>query len=531
MPEDITGGAPSGGAPSAPVSTPAPAAPASATPAVPSTPAPVAAPAVPSAPPTKGIQESDNDFLKRFHEYQDKQPKEVPEAAKPVAAEPVKPVEPVKPAVDPAKPAEVKPIDAAPVDDDPLDKIGPLPASTFAKAIADHPEEAKAFFAATGLDMGDMTAGFREAAFAHQVKEAGLVDLDSAKFAVATTATMRKMDLAATEVKRGDITSTLGFVRDVLMPMSYVLDDDGNPRMMDVQEGGKTVQYPQTDGTVQVLIDNFRDLGFEQIAHDAKALLARTDNAQAQELGQNLTDAVAAIQAYVKGAPPSGEELSEELKQQKATLDAREATLNTQRQAEEEQRFTKFTEDIRVGADSALDGKINGWLGESSLAAKDGDSDSEKGRKEFLRNGVVKEIRDGLLARLEKDDAFLAEQEQLARRGASAKTLTGLVNLYKRYSTRYLENVATPILTRAGGERVRQVQALRDKVATQEKVTQMEPRGATAPALPRTPQVNETELMRQSRAELQKELRRDPNPSEMVARFRQLQAKAVAQPA
>jgi hypothetical protein len=536
MAEEITGGAPSGGAPSAPVSSPAPAAPASAAPAsVPSAPAPVAvpsAPAAPAGPPVKGIQESDNDFLKRFHAYQDAQPKEpVAEPPKPVATEPVKPVtEPVKPATDPAKPEPVKPAAEAAAVDDQLDKLGPLPASKFAEALAAHPELETALEAA-GIPKDDIFAGLREAAFAQQIKETGIVDLDSAKFAMATTATMRKMDLAATEVVRGDMGSTVNFVRDVLLPMSYVLDDEGNPRMMDVQEGGRTVQYPQTDGTVQVLIDNFRDLALEQVAADAGALLKRTDNAQAQELGQQLQDAVKAVQTYIKGNPASGEELTEELKQQKATLDARQAEMDNQRTQESEQRFNKFREDIRTGADNALDEKVTGWLGQSTLAESETDSASEKQRKEFLRNGAVKEIRDGLLARLAADDGFLAEQEQIARRGASAKTQTALVNLYKRYSTRYLENVATPVLQRAGGERVRQVQALRAKVATQEKVTQMEPRGATSPALPRTPQVNETELMRQSRTELQKELRREPNSSEMIARFRQLQAKAIAQPA
>jgi hypothetical protein len=533
MPEEPVS-VPSGSAPSSPaVSSPAPAA-APSTPApaaAPSTPAPIAAPAAPSGPPVKGISEPDNEFLKRFHEYQDAQPKEAPEPPKPVAAEPAKPaVEPAKPATEPAKPAEApKPAEA--VVDDPLDKLGPLPASKFAEALAAHPE-LEAALETAGIAKDDLFAGLRDAAFASQVRDAGLVDQDSVKFAVATTATMRKMDLAATEVKRGDLGTTIGFVRDVLLPMSYVLDDDGNPKMVDVQEGGRTVQYPQTDGTVQVLIDNFRDMAIEQIAADAQALLKRTDNAGMQEKGQAIADAVKTLQEYIQGAAPSTEELTDELKQQKAGLDARQAEMDTARNKEADDRFNKFKDDIRTGADTALDEKVNGWLGQSSLAAQETDTASEKDRKEFLRNGVVKEIRDGLLSRLSTDDAFLAEQEQISRRGASPKTMTALVNLYKRYSTRYLETVATPVLTRAGGERVRQVQALRAKVATQEKVTQMEPRGATSPALPRAPQVNETELMRQSRTELQKELRREPNTSEMIARFRQLQAKvAVAQPA
>lgn len=41
-------------------------------------------------PPVKGPTAPDNEFLKRFHAYQDAQPKDQPEPPKPVAAEPAK---------------------------------------------------------------------------------------------------------------------------------------------------------------------------------------------------------------------------------------------------------------------------------------------------------------------------------------------------------------------------------------------------------------------------------------------------------
>lgn len=526
MPEEISGGgAPSGGAPSTPA-TPAPV-------SAPSTPAPqpIAQPSTPAAPvatPTKNPGEQDHDYIRRVHAQQDAQKPAEPVAeppkpepvAQPVAAEPAKP-EPAK--VEPEKPAEAP---KAVVSEDPLDALGPLPASKFAQALAEHPELETALEAA-GLPKDDLFAALRDGAFGSETRKLGLPDVDSVKFAVETAGTMRKMDLAATEVKRGDLDSTINFVRDVLLPMSYVLDDEGNPRMMEVNENGRMVQYPQTDGTVQVVLDNFRDLGIAQVAADAEALLKSGDPAK-QEFGERLMEMAKGIQEYIGGKPKSAEDLPEELRAERASLDAEKATIAADRQKEADAKFETFKGEIRTKADAQLDSMVGGWLDESSLAAKPGDSAEEKGRKEFVRNGVMKEIREGLLERLSQDDAFLAEQEQLGRRGSSPATLTKLVNLYKRYASRHMETIASPVLTRAGAERIRQSQARTQKVATQEQVTRTEPRGGTQPALPRTPQVNETDLMQQSRSELMTELRREPRTDEMIARFRQLIAKSQA---
>lgn len=532
--------APSGGAPSSGDSgaSPASSAPVSQPVSSPAAAPVVAQPAAPSGPPVKGPGEADDKFLARFHEYNDKQPKtgdELPvkvEEPKPiVAAEPVKPVEPIKPAEAVKTPeqiaAETKAAeDAKPKVENELDKLGPLPASKLAEALEKNPE-LEAILEENGLHKDDLFGALRTAAVAGQYQEL-FPDVETAKFAQGAAITMHRMDLAATELKPGDLASTQKFVQEVLMPMSFILDEKGEPKMREVKRGdGSVLQIPETDGTVSTMLNNFRDIALEQVLADADQL-SKSNNEQHKELGERLLSAAQEIQNFIKGSDPNAaKDLPEELKAERARIDADRQALNTSRQQEADQRYETFKTGVLESTNSELDKIVNGWLEGSSLMPDPNDNQQVKESKEFIRNGVMREIRDGLFDKFNRNPLFLAEQEQIGRRGYSAATKAQLVNHYVRSANATLEKVAAPILAKAGYERVRQSAARATKIAAQEKLSKMEPQGATRPATPTVPKVDEKSLMAEARTQLRTELRRDPQPSEMIERFRVLVAKAA----
>ena len=504
---------PSAPAPSAPVSSPAPASPA----------APTAAP-VSSEVPSRNVGESDIAYLGRTSDWRSKQtgdePVEAPKPAEPVKVEEPKPVEPPKPA-EPPKVEEPKP--AEPVKN-PLDEIGPLPASKLAEALAKNPELEGALEAA-GIGKEELFAGLREAAQFSKFREMGLPDVETAQAAVTAATQLYGLDSAATELKPGDMESTAGFVSK-LMEMSYLLDDDGKPKMQKLADGR---EVPQTDGTVSTLLDNLVDLRLEEVLSQATKL-TESKNDQAIALGERVMAAVHEARQFIKGVEPDAEGQPEEIKAQRASLDADRAAFAKTKTDEANQRFETFKGDVLKATNETLDGLIGGVLGQSSLAPDANDTPQVKEQKDFIRNGVLREIRDGLYAKFNASQLFKAEQEQIGRRGASAGTQKALVNLYNRYANAALESVARPILTKAGAVRVEASKAKAAKIATQVKESRTEPRGTTAAVAPTTPKIDQAELTRTAYSQLVAEKGRMPSSAEVMERTRALIAKAGTAP-
>lgn len=526
---DETPGAPSGGATSAApaASTPAPAAAPVSTPAAVPAATPAAVPAVPAiaapaaeASPTKTPGEADDKFIKRVNEWRDKNPTptgdEKPvDAPKPAAVvEPAKPAEEVKVDPKPAVAADAeKPVAAAL--DDAIEALGPLPASKMAELLTANPALNAALEEAGIKD--ELFDSLREAAVATQFREE-FADVDTAKFAKQAAITLHKMDEAATNLKRGDMESTKKFVQDVLMPMSYKLDDEGKPIMREIKrDDGSILRVPETDGTVQTFFDNIREVIIEQIVADASVLVKR-DNPQQQGLGEELQAAMEVVRNYIKGSDSTAAaNLPEELKAEAERIRVDRESLNTRKTEEAQQRYTDFANSVQQAVDADLDANvIRSWIKGSSLEHDPSDSQQTKEGKEFAIKAVTAEIRTALYESLNKNDLFLSEQSQIGRRGYSPATRAALVNAYNRTAQGIIERIATPILTKAGYERIRQSAARARKVAAQEKVSKMEPRGSSSPALPRPQEIDQSKIVAEARAEFIKEHRRDPRPDELL---------------
>lgn len=528
-----TGG--EGGGSSAPVSAPSTstAAPASSTaPAAGQPQADSAAPSqADSAMPTRKVGETDLAYVERYQKWNDEQklkaagdkttqPAKPAEAPAPVAA--AKPAESAKPA-EPAKPAEAaKPEGEA--EKNPLDDIGPLPASKVAEALKANPA-LEAELEKAGIGKEELFSSLREAATATQFREL-FNDVETAQFARQAAETFQRMDLAATELKPGDLQSTQKFIQEVLMPMSYLLDEQGKPKMREVKgRDGQTYQIPETDGTVNTFLDNVLMHGLEQFEYQCQGLLQQ-NNEFAKERAERVMAAIHELRDFAEGKG-GNENLSEEVKAERARLDADRAAFTETKRKEADERFETFRQDVLGSTNSFVDGAVNDFLSKTSLADDPNDSPQAKESKKFVRDGVLREIRDGLFARFNSNPLFIAEMEQIGRRGQSAVVKQQLVNLYKRQTNAVIEKVADPILKKAGALRVEASKTRAAKIATQIDNSRTEPRGSTSAAIPTTPKVDDAALTRQAYAELVAEKRRMPNPTEIMERARALKAAAM----
>jgi phage gp36-like protein len=273
--------APGSGASSAPSSP--------ATPATPSTPAAPAAAAPASAEPKSQLDKL-RDELAKVPQNQfeaalaGKKPEEKPPEA--VAAEEPKPGEPAK--VEEPKPGEpAKPEAVAP---NPLDKIGPLPAETIAKAFDEDPAFA-AQMAAKGLDKDTLVANARLAAETSQYK-AIAPTLAAAKHMQENAAHFYDVEDGFLGIK--DMATFDSFIMDRLLPLSAITGEDGQPLKT---ADGKAFQ---TDGSVTRFIDMAGQFWTAQGEQTLRQLATQATSDEDKGYYEALADAAQEIQKFAQ---------------------------------------------------------------------------------------------------------------------------------------------------------------------------------------------------------------------------------------
>lgn len=444
-----------------------------------------------------------------------------------------KPAEPAKPAVDPAKPAEPAKAEEP--------KPGEKPAEPAKPAESALPPEVPSKLAETIFSNEKLSAALEEAGLKDELGEAlrsaaregefrkVFVDVDAAKHARAQAGILARADMAASNLKAGDMASTRDFVQKVLMPMSYILKEDGTPETMEIDDGrgGKSTVY-RTDGTVGVLLSNLGDLYIDRTIFDANEMLefvkAHPDDPRADDIKSQAEALLASADMLKehhgsKGKPVDDSKLPPEVKAEKQRIEAAKRELDEKQAKDRSERFTQFQNDLVTESDKTLDSMIDGWLDKSSLAASQGDSQQSKDSKEFMRTSIRAQIRQALYGKLNADELFLDEQEQLGRRGPSA--LKELTRTYRRYAENYVYDIATPILTAAGHEWVRQAKARAEKIATQEDASRVDARAGSAAAKPHVPEFDALKAIREFTADFIQKNHREPTLDEKVAFGRQ----------
>jgi hypothetical protein len=506
------GGAPAGGggaAPAAP-SSPAPAAPVSTpTPATPTADAPVA-----PAPITRNPGESADEFMARYRQQ-----------AKPEGDE--KPADPAKPAVDPAKPdpaakVEEKPAEVKPGDEKPAEAPAPEAQSKLAETIFSN-EKLTAALEEAGLK-DEVADALRTAARGQQFLEM-FTDVDSAKFALVQAEQFATADEAAANLTRGDVKSTRDFVQKVLMPMSFVLKEDGTPEMVQIDDGrGGKIEVPRTDGTVDTLLSNLGDLYLENKLYQANQMLEWVKNnpedPRAEQLKDFAEERLAALD-FIKNDEPqtAEEELTPKQKAEQARIDADKKALAEEKNRGATEAFDRAVDENVAASDKATDGKIDDFLAQTSLAPNSADSEQTAKSKEALRVSIRQQIRDGLYKTMKGDGLYKSEQAQAARRGIAG--LKSLPRITERYIEKHIYKVAEPILTNFGHERVRQAQARATKIAAQQDASRVDARAGSAPAKPHVPQFDAVQTLRDYVKTFTTSNRREPTMDEKVAYVRE----------
>lgn len=123
----------------------------------------------------------------------------------------------------------------------PLDSLGPLPVATLAKAINDNPELA-AQLEKVGIDPEVLYETSRRAAKTDQY-EAIFPTPDAAQFADASAKNFYKIEEGFPKIT--DVKSFDEFLVNTMLPLSQLIDENGNPLM---SADGKTFQ---TDGSIE----------------------------------------------------------------------------------------------------------------------------------------------------------------------------------------------------------------------------------------------------------------------------------------
>lgn len=230
----------------------------SAAPVTPSTPATesVAAPAVPSTPaaprdPEQALRDAVGKVMDKQPGFEITKPAQTPEekaAAEKAAAEAAKPAvqqTPEEKAAADAKAAEEKAAAEAKAKEgqpepNPLDKLGPLPVETLAKAITGNPELASALEKA-GIDSELLYETSRRAALTDQYTEI-FPTPDAAKFAGESA--QHFYDIEESFPKIQTVEDLDKFVTGTMLPLSVIYGADGKPLM---NADGKGYQ---TDGSI-----------------------------------------------------------------------------------------------------------------------------------------------------------------------------------------------------------------------------------------------------------------------------------------
>lgn len=366
------------------------------------------------------------------------------------------------------KPAETK---AEEVAADPLDKIGPLPAEKIAAALKADPEgEAK--LASLGLSGAKLIETAREAAQATQFKEL-FPTLEIAQVAKQGSENFAVLDEKFPAIK--DEAGYNDFMMNTLVPMSYIRDADGKP----IPDPGMPGAF-KTDGSVARFIKMSNDVEFGQIKHIAGLLSQREDG---KEFSQDLLAAVDFIQDFrnngyqIPGAKPApGTEKPALPPEVQAELDrhrAAERERHTSDQAAEQTKFETFENGVTDTTFEQMSPLIKGVLDQTSLTNFEKETVTERVWKDIAetlsKNQGFKSTADQMMSRREFSGAI--KQRRVAHNLNSMKAI-------------YLTAV-DKYLAQAGTSRVEKNKDLLNKIDTQKKAAQMEPKtGAVAASSP-----------------------------------------------
>lgn len=287
------------------------------------------------------------------------------------------------------------------------------------------------------------------------------------------------------EVKDLDIASTQAVV-NAMLDQAVVRDEDGNPVKNPDGTG-------QTNGTVGRFLRNFFAMRMEVLAQQAAA--------KGDEEGQQAIDILMERAGLRPSTAGNEGELSDELKAQKAEIEAGKADLDQRRRSQAE--ADQLASDTRVDSqvDSVLDRSLAGIL------------DKSTGLDKFSRGKVENDIRKGLRAAIGASKAYRSERDNIEARPLGAKREKALVEMNTRYIQTYLPKVARTVLAEAGASVAAKAAQRQQTQAARAEAARSESRSSLPPT---KPAAATSATMQQVEADLTAKLGYRPSTQEIL---------------
>lgn len=429
----------------------------------------------PSAVPDKPEGQSQPEYLREaLAKLGEKIPTDKP-AVVPAVPEPVKTAEPVK--VEEAKPVELV------VEENPLDKIGPLPAEQIAKILQENPQAGEQL-KALGLDPDAMIETSRTAALASQYQDL-YPTMEAAHLAHEAAGHFFDLDSSFTTLQT--VQDLDGFLMEKMLPLSYVTDEKGEP----IKNPDGTFK---TDGSVARFMSLNTDLDLAMIAQGASAKAAAAKQAGGEdEQAEQLLAALDIVNGFRQGGykfgPPPAEMTPEQKKQQER-LDAQ--TKQLQDKETQTQQLQKDTHEDRI-LKATVDGiapLIKSALDQTAL-------------DDYGKTTAAKEIYDLLTAELEGNKNYGAEQQRIdARYKLSDDGYNKRVGQNLGWMKQRLPKILDTVFQKAGARRIAAHTERQQKIDTQVATSRMDPARGTRTAGQAGAKLSDDEKFAKAKAEV-----------------------------
>jgi hypothetical protein len=366
-----------------------------------------------------------------------------------------------------------------------LEEVTELGPKTLAEKLAADPAAAAALEANPDLK-NQLFAAARKAERAAKYDEI-LGSPDEAQVVVHSHEAFSGIREKMAGVQNGNFDSVSAVV-NAMLEHATLKDEDGNPLLDD--KGAA-----RTDGSVGRFFKNWFSMRLEMLRQES--------------VSKNDEEGVASIDNLMERAglraPSSAneDELSEELKAQKASIDAERAALDKERRDKYEADLAASDERVFSKSDENLDSAIKQIL------------DKSTGLDNFSRSKVEGDIRNNLRKMIKSSRGFKAEKANIEARPVGGKREKALIELNTRYINEYLPKAAREVLTQAGASIASKAEERKKTQAAREQAARSEHRGSL-PASRQAP-AGANDSLDVVEKDLQAKMGRRPSTAEILA--------------
>jgi hypothetical protein len=360
--------------------------------------------------------------------------------------------------------------------------------------------------AAKGLDIEQLDESLRTAALATQILEKAPGGIEEIEHAIQRASEFAEIDNAFTELKAGDVPSTVKFLQG-LEKFSWILKEDGSGPELDPQ--GR----PKTDGTLYTFCENIRDVALDEVKFVC-GNLAKGDEAQ-KALGEEGIYALSVLDKIIKGQSGEPVELTEAQKVEQGKIDTQRQELAETRNQQDAADLQTFKEKVKTGANAVVNPVIEAGLALTNAGPA-------------IKEAITKKIRDAIFEDLMKSTLFTDRQNQKSRMGLRDSTVEKMVAMYKTPSTSSYKKVAPAIYKEFGVEIVAASERRKAKITTQLEASRQEPTRSGAAARPAAPVAGDPHALVAKARENLHARGEDINVDTLLAERRRLMTEAKA---